>query len=133
MKLIKGLISILIIMGMIIGATPVRAEEEFSEMMSQVEFAKMLVKTIGAEGYLPPAAVENDYFVFLTELGIIPPEGWDPEGVIIDEDLIAILNLSLEEAKDLSFADLVDRLKERLARLVVTRGRFKHSVSPETE
>jgi hypothetical protein len=54
----------------------------FSEGMSQGDFAKLLIKTLHAEGLLPPAATLNDVFKFWEDIGIVPPGGWNADAAI---------------------------------------------------
>jgi hypothetical protein len=92
-------------------------KEGLVEGMNQGDFAMALVKALEAEGLLPPGATEKDYFKFLEQLGVMPPNGWDAEGVITKEDLIKMLGLTGEEAADAvekSFEELADELVSAL-------------------
>ncbi|MBI4706574.1 MAG: hypothetical protein HY761_01435 [Candidatus Omnitrophica bacterium] len=104
----------------------------FSEGMSQGDFANLLVKVTNAEGFLPTSATLNDVFKFWEDMGVVPPGGWNTNGNISRDDLIAILGLKGDEAKDLSFDDLIKKIIEKLnailnAKITPAQG---NSVSP---
>lgn len=104
----------------------------FSEGMSQGDFANLLIKVTNAEGMLPASATLNDVFKFWEDIGVVPPGGWNIDGAISRDDLIAILGLKAEEAKDLSFDDLMKKIITKLnsilnAKVMPAQG---NSVSP---
>ncbi len=100
---------------------PAFSAEEISEGMNQGDFAMLLIKELGAEGLLPPAATINDAFALLEELGAVPVDGWDAEDDIDKNDLAEMLGLSEEEAFG-SFDDLLRKLKDRLTDILWTMG-----------
>ncbi|NOZ64804.1 MAG: hypothetical protein GXO71_07800 [Caldiserica bacterium] len=48
-----------------------------AEKITQGDFAMLLVRVLGMEGNLPPAATVEDYGNLLSSLGIEPADGWD--------------------------------------------------------
>jgi hypothetical protein len=90
------------------------AELGFSEGMSQGDFANLLIKVTNAEGMLPASATLNDVFKFWEDIGVVPSGGWNIDGTISRDDLIGILGLNVEEAKDLSFDDLMKKIITKL-------------------
>ncbi len=85
------------------------AQPELSEGMSQGDFALWLVKAIGAQSKLPPAAGSEDAIEFLTKLGVIPEGGWQKNEPISKELLASLLDD--EGAENLSFEELVARVR----------------------
>lgn len=86
------------------------AEWGFSDGMNQGDFAKLLVKATHAEGFLPAASTLNNVFKFWEGLGITPPGGWNADGVITRDDVVTMLGMDAEKAKDLTFDDVVESL-----------------------
>ena len=95
--------------------------------MTQGEFAMWLVREVGAEGMLPPAATVLDYFDFLKRNGLEPCDGWEEDEEITVEDLECMLGL--EPDSGYTFEELVEKLKELLAE-VVRGGADIPTVSP---
>ena len=94
-------------------ATTARAaESELKEGMSQGDFARWLIKAVGAEDRLPPAFIAEDAIKFLSELGVVPEGGWQKEQAVTKEFLQSLLD---DEDKDkLSFEELVERVRSKV-------------------
>lgn len=90
--------------------TTVQAQPELSEGMSQGDFALWLVKAIGAQAKIPPAATGEDAVKFLTSLGIIPEGGWQKDEPITNELLASLLDEG-EDVSGLSFDQLVEKVR----------------------
>lgn len=88
-----------------------QAEIELKEGMTQGDFALWIVKAIGAQSKLPPAATAEDAIKFLSGLGIIPEAGWDKDGPISGEWLGGLAG---EEAGNLSFEDLAGKVRDHV-------------------
>lgn len=88
-------------------------EVELEEGMTQGDFALWLVKAIGAQSKLPPAAQAEDAIKFLTELGSIPEEGWQKDEPMTAELLAGLLE-DPGEGKDLSWEELVDEVRKQI-------------------
>ena len=102
-----------------------QAEIELKEGMSQGDFALWVVKAIGAQSKLPPAATGEDAIKFLTSLGIIPEGGWQKDEAFSNE---ALASLSDDpEAANLSFDELVEKVRENVQNLFneTTLGVFR--------
>ena len=108
------------------------SEWGFSDGMGQGDFAKTLVKATHAEGLLPAAATMNDIFRFWEGLGIVPPGGWNADKEITKDDVAAMLGIKSEDAKDLSFDDLVEKLIANIMDLLSGRSNVTSgsSISP---
>ncbi len=107
------------------------AEKGFVEGMTQAKFARLLVKEVHAEGFLPAASTINDIFKFWEGIGVVPPKGWNAGAEITSDDLISMLGQKAEEVKDLSFDGLLKRLIQKLKDLLADRSTVKGvSVSP---
>ncbi len=105
--------------------------EKIVEGMKQGEFAMLLIKELGAQGLLPPAATTQDAFNFLEKkLGVVPPKGWDEEGTINKEELCYMLSLSKEACDAATFDELLATLKKKLADILWSAG--IRAVSPQT-
>ncbi|MBI2167222.1 MAG: hypothetical protein HYU34_03125 [Candidatus Omnitrophica bacterium] len=92
-----------------------QAEVELKEGMSQGDFALWVVKAIGAQTKLPPAATGEDAIKFLTSLGIIPEGGWQKDEALSNE---ALASLSDDpEAANLSFNELVEKIRDHVQSL----------------
>ena len=92
-----------------------QAEVELKEGMSQGDFALWVVKAIGAQTKLPPAATGEDAIKFLTSLGIIPEGGWQKDEALSNE---ALASLSDDpEAASLSFDELVEKVRDHVQSL----------------
>ena len=87
--------------------------EDLKEGMSQGDFALWLVKAIGAQTKLPPAATGEDAVKFLTSLGVIPEGGWQ-KGDPLTKEVLASLLEKPEEGANLSFDDLVKEVLKRV-------------------
>ncbi len=95
---------------------------ELKEGMTQGEFALWLVRAIGAlqepdpqhgigiKSKLPPGANADDAINFLTELAVVPKDGWKKDEPITKE-LLADL-LGDPEAVNLDFSDSVKKVQE---------------------
>lgn len=94
---------------------------DFVEGMGQGDFARLLVKATHAQGFLPAAATLNDVFKFWEGLGIIPPNGWNTDGIIILEDAKAMLGKNAKAMKDLTFEDVVQALIDNIMNLLEGR------------
>lgn len=95
---------------------------------TQGEFALWLVREIGAQSKLSPAATGKDATDFLTGLGLVPEGGWKEDDVVTKEMLQSLL----EDASG-SFDELVDQVKEHADNVLSDRnlGVFRASgVSP---
>ena len=92
-----------------------QAEVELKEGMSQGDFALWVVKAIGAQTKLPPAATGEDAIKFLTSLGIIPEGGWQKDEVLSNEVLASLSDDP--EAANLSFDGLVEKVRDHVQSL----------------
>lgn len=92
-----------------------QAEVELKEGMSQGDFALWIVKAIGAQTKLPPAATGEDAIKFLTSLGIIPEGGWQKDEALSNEALVSLSDDP--EAANLSFDELVEKVRENVQNL----------------
>ena len=79
------------------------------EVPTQGEFALSLVEDVGGQTMmsvdLPPqlAAIR-----LLSDLGVMPEGGWDPDAPLTREVLLSILDV--EEDEDLSLTELMDKV-----------------------
>lgn len=105
-------------------------EPKFVDGMKQGDFAMLLLKDLGAEGQLPPAATLQDAFKFLEKIGVVPPKGWDEKGVITKADLVYMLGLKKEEADKLNFDEILTKLEKRVADILWSLG--IRVVAPQT-
>ncbi|GEM_PF-3316828 len=64
-----------------------------AEKITQGEFAMLLVRVLGMEGDLPPAATVEDYGSLLSSLGMEPAYGWDYEFPLTLGDLYDVLGI----------------------------------------
>lgn len=107
------------------------SEKGFVEGMTHAKFARLLVKELHAEGFLPAAGTINDIFKFWEGIGVVPPKGWNAGAEITSDDLISMLGLKAEEVKDLSFEGLLKRLIQKLKDVLANKSTVKSiSVSP---
>ena len=90
--------------------------QDLKEGMTQSDFALWLVKAIGAQSKLPPAAQGEDAIYFLTQLGSVPDGGWQKNDAITKEALSSLLEKP-EEGTGLSFDDLVGKVRDRIQAL----------------
>ena len=90
-----------------------QAEVELAEGMTQGDFGLWLVKAVGAQAKLPPAASGEDAIAFLSGLGVIPEGGWQKNEAISKEFLSSLLDKK-DEASGLSFDDLVQKVREHV-------------------
>ncbi len=118
----------LLLVGLIFSGSLSFAEVTPKEGMTQGDFAMFLVEVLDAQGFLPKAAVVNDAIVFLENLGVEPPDGWDADKVLVRDDLVYMLGL--EKAGNLTFAELLEMLKKRLWEMLWARTGLRQSVSP---
>lgn len=89
-----------------------QAEIELKEGMTQGDFALWLVKAIGAQTKLSPAATGDDAIKFLTSLGIIPEGGWQDDEVITNEILAGLLDDP--DTASSSFDELVEKVRQHV-------------------
>ena len=106
-----------------------------TEGITQGEFAMWLVKAAGAEGNLPPAALQDDAIKFLTKLGIQPKEGWDADKKLTKKDLQQMLGVSDKDAEGKSWAELIKQLVDFLINALnqlaaINSNNVSPSVSP---
>jgi len=118
----------LIIVGLTLGSSLSFAKVTPKDGMTQGQFAIFLVKALDAQGFLPEAAVVNDYITFFENLGVEPLGGWDADKAITKDDLVYMLGL--KKAGKLTFAELLKMLKARLEELLWARTGLRQSISP---
>ena len=104
--------------------------EEISEGMKEGAFAKGLIKELGAQGLLPPAATTMDYFKLMEKLGVVPSKGWDENGVITKEELCYMLSMKSEQCEAATCDECLSKLKKRLADILWGLG--IRNVQPNT-
>lgn len=75
---------------------------------TQGEFALWLVKEVGAMSKLPAAPTGQDAIDFLTELGIVPDDGWKQDDAITKEFLSSLLG---DEEATGTFEELLDQVQ----------------------
>ena len=86
--------------GMILFLLGMMAIPGFSaEKITQGEFAMLLVRVLGMEGELPPAATVEDYCDLLSSLGMEPADGWDADLPLTLGDISDILDIYIRGAK----------------------------------
>lgn len=90
-----------------------QAEVELAEGMTQGDFGLWLVKAVGAQAKLPPAATGEDAIAFLSGLGVIPEGGWQKDELITNELLAGLLSDS-EGSSNLSFDELVEKVRQHV-------------------
>ena len=106
-KIMIGLLLLALIMpGIVYGA----------EKWTQGKFAMWLVRKVGAEGLLPPAATVQDYFNFLRRNGIEPPGGWEEDKILTVSDLEAMLGL--KPGAGYTFEELLKMIEELLEEIL---------------
>ena len=88
------------------------------EGVTQGDFALWLVKAAGAEGNLPPAAMQDDAIKYLRNLGIQPKAGWDADKKLTRKDLLDMLGLSDKEGEGKTWNELVMALVDFLVNLL---------------
>lgn len=88
------------------------------EGVAQGDFALWLVKAAGAEGNLPPAALQEDAMKYLRDLGIQPKDGWDKDAKLTKKDLIYMLGLEKKEGEAKTWNELVMALVDFLVNLL---------------
>lgn len=86
---------------------------ELKEGMPQGDFAQWLIKAIDAQSKLPPAADAKDAMDYLTQLGSIPEGGWQKDETMTNELLASLLE-DPEEGANLSWDELVDKVREHV-------------------
>lgn len=86
-----------------------------AEGMTQGQFALWLVKAIGAQSKIPPAAVAEDAIAFLTKLGLVPEGGWQKDAELTKEALASMVDDP--NAANLSFNELVNKLRDQVQNL----------------
>lgn len=64
---------------------------EEAEKLTQEQFAKMLVKNMKLQGYLPTAPLPSDAVDLLDSLGISPLSGWRRKAFLINDDYMVII------------------------------------------
>jgi len=114
---IVGLACLLIMSGIVYGA----------EKWTHGKFAMWLVRKVGAEGLLPPAATVQDYFNFLRRNGIEPPGGWEEDKILTVSDLESMLGLKPESGY--TFEELLKMIEELLEEILFTAPEIP-AVSP---
>jgi hypothetical protein len=92
-------------------AATLQAQPELSENMSQGDFALWLIKAIGAQTNLPPAATSEDAIKFLVELGIVPEDGWQKDKPISTKFLAELMGKDESEVSGMSFEELVEAVR----------------------
>lgn len=91
-----------------------QAAIELKEGMTQGDFALWIADAIGAKSKLPPAADGKDAIDFLTKLGSIPEDaGWAKDEPTTKELLASLLE-DPKEGADLSWDDLVKKVREQI-------------------
>ncbi len=112
----KLLILTMVIMLAIMFAIPSVSFAELKEgTTTQGEFALWLVKVVGAQSKLPPAAQGKDAINFLMGLGVAPEGGWAKDKPITKEFLTSLL--PDEDTSKLSFDELVSKVQEAVKNL----------------
>ena len=103
----KGL-NLLLVIALLI-SIPGGVYADLAEGMSQGDFALWLVKAIGAQSKLPPAATADEAIDFLQRLGVVPEGGWDKNGTVDS----AFLKSLLGEGADTSgaFEELLEKVR----------------------
>jgi len=93
-----------------------------TEGMAQGDFAIWLVKAIGAMGKLPSGANAQDAITFLTDLGMVPQGGWNPDGKVTKDFLASLLDLT-EQEKNALMQDPqgFDKLSQKVYNLLQSR------------
>ena len=130
-RLTKGLAVVLSLLLCAALCAPLFAEEgKIEEGMKQGEFAMLLIKELGAQGQLPPAATVQDAFNFLQKIGVVPSKGWDEKGTVDSKFLADLLGMKDKDAAFLTFDELLAKLKERIAQILWSLG--IRSVAPQT-
>ena len=111
-------LGILFVVGVLFfsGPATLQAQVELKEGMTQSDFALWLVDAIGAMSKLPPAATGEDAIKFLSELGAAPDGGWKKDEPISNEVLASLLEKP-EEGANLSFDDLVGKVRDRIQKI----------------
>ena len=91
------------------GTSRVQAEGvELGAGMSQGDFALWLVKAIGAQSKLPPAATAEDAINFFTQLGVVPEGGWQKGEEMTVEALASLVEGDPAEG----FDELVEKVRD---------------------
>lgn len=90
MKIFKWLVIVVFLVcaacwGVVAGA------EEFSERMTQEQFAVELVKNMGLQKRLPTAALPGDCVDLLASFAIEPLKGWRNKEYLIQEDYLVVM------------------------------------------
>jgi len=102
--------------------------ETAQPVLTQGEFAMILVQAAEAEGLLPPAATVRDAIKLLKDLGIEPENGWDPLAEMSMEDIRSMLGPEYEA--DVPLSQMVEELSERIASLIWAKTGGAEAVSP---
>lgn len=121
-------LGIFLFSGILLTSLPatLHAQIELKEGMTQGDFALWLVNAVGAMSKLPPAATSEDAINFLTQLGTVPEEGWQKNELLTNEVLASLLE-DPEEGANLSFEELVDKVRARIQNIFEERrlGTFR--------
>ena len=111
-RLLKAMIFMLVVFAFI---APFAAQAvELGEGMTQGQFALWLVKAIGAQSKLSPAATEDDAINFLLGLGVYPEGNWDKDAKISNEFLASLIG---EEPGSSTFQELANKVKDYVRNL----------------
>ena len=128
------ILALLLVLGIIFCGTAFAEKKEgFEEGMTHEEFAMALVEELGLESMLPPAAVTQDYFDLLADVGIEPSGGWDGvAGVVVASDLPEMVGLDASEAAGMDFEELVELVIETVEATVeaITESTTEAEASP---
>ena len=89
---------------------PTISHADITQESTQGEFALWLVKAIGAQDKLSPAASADDAIEFLTKLGVIPEGGWKQDEKITKELLGSFLDDPNLDLANTSFDDLLKKV-----------------------
>lgn len=112
----------------LLAATGPTFAQEGVPVLTQGEFAMILVQAAEAEGLLPPAATIRDAIALLKDLGLEPEGGWDPQAEMSMEDIRSLLGPEYEA--DVPLSEMVEALSERIASLLWARTGGAEAVSP---
>lgn len=121
---IAGLAVVLMFLGMIAFPAIVRAALEEGKT-TQGEYASWLVREVGAQSKLPPAATGKDAIDFLLSLGIAPEGGWEEDEPVTKEMLASLLDDGGDASG--SFDEVANNVKNHVSNILSDRklGAFR--------
>ncbi len=120
MKVKWASLSLLILVAFILALPGISSAALEEGKTTQGEFALWVIQEVGALSKLPPAPMGQDAIDFLVSLGIAPEKGWKKDQPI-DKDFLRSLLGEDKDTKNLSFDELVAKVRDHLTSILSDR------------